>query len=68
MLKAMGEYFILMGAEDIMAGRVKIKIICLGFPTRNSAIIAQNLLYSWLTYLYKFKIHLVARHNKKSYW
>ena len=35
---------------------------------RNIDIIAQNLLCSWLTYLYKFKIHLVACHNKKSYW
>ena len=40
----------------------------LGFPMRNIAIIAQNLLCSWLTYLYKLKIHLVACHNKNSYW
>ena len=42
--------------------------IYLGFPMRNSAIIAQNLHCSWLTYLYKFKIHLGTYYNKKSYW
>ena len=40
----------------------------LWFQMRNSAIKAQNLLCSWLTYLYKFKIHLIACYNKKSYW
>ena len=41
----------------------------LGFPMRkNCAIRAQKLLCSWLFFLYKFKNHLVACHNKKSYW